>query len=108
MNKETLLNRNYKDISICQLDGCNNPILKKTKNKRNKYCCDEHAILARKEYKKLWLSMNKDKVKEWNRKYQIKARKQWEEEMERRYQEKKSPLREVWNDSIGAYEILNK
>ena len=52
--------------------------------------------------------MNKDKVKEWNRKYQIKARKQWEEEMERRYQEKKSPLREVWNDSIGAYEILNK
>jgi len=50
--------------------------------------------------------LNKDKVKEWNRKYQIKARKQWEEEMERRYQEKHSPLREVWNDSIGAYEIF--
>lgn len=74
MNKKQLLNRNYKEISICQLDGCSNPILKKTRNKRNKYCCDEHAQEARKMYRKLWCSMNKNVVKEYNRKYQAKLK----------------------------------
>jgi len=54
-------------MTVCQLDGCNEPLLRKTSLKRNKYCCDEHAALARKEYQILWRKNNKEKVKEWNK-----------------------------------------
>jgi hypothetical protein len=64
-----LKNRKYKSIYTCQLDGCNNPILKKTKKKRNKYCCDEHAKLAQKQYRKIWVKENKDKIRLINKRY---------------------------------------
>jgi len=56
-------------MTVCQLDGCNETLLRNTKLKRNKYCCDKHAALARKEYRALWRKNNKEKTKEWNRIY---------------------------------------
>lgn len=69
MDKEILKNRQYKNIYICQLEGCYEPILKKTDKKRNKYCCDEHAQQAKKLYRKMWVKENKEKISRYNKRY---------------------------------------
>lgn len=75
MKRAELFNKNYKEILFCQLTGCNTPILKKTRNKRNKYCCDQHAEKAKKQYRRLWVRLNKDKISKHNKTYQLKLKK---------------------------------
>jgi len=70
-NKEykKLQERNYTKYSVCQLEGCDKPLVRKFHQKIRKYCCEEHALEAQRAYRKEWNKRNKDNIKVWNRRY---------------------------------------
>jgi hypothetical protein len=61
--------RKYKEYEVCQLEGCEKPVKRFGKNRRNKYCSPRHARQAKNVYKRLWELKNSDKVKEYKKKY---------------------------------------
>jgi hypothetical protein len=68
--------RQYKEFDVCQLEGCNNKLVRFGKDRRNKYCSDKHFKQAKLIYKRLWELKNPDKVARWKHNYYIKRRNQ--------------------------------